>query len=145
MQNIDSIIKEIEEEVVFTHSRLLRRKDGLIIVLCSDNHAYSVNEIKENHEIIKRFSPSKMAFVLNVAGKYTSIEPETKTFIAKGSHKSFIAAEAFVIQNLAQRILAQFYFKINLPIVASEYFTDIKKAETWILKQMKKYNKTNKS
>jgi hypothetical protein len=139
LKKVDSILHDIEEEISFLHSNLKRRKDGLIIVQCADNHAYKVEEIKENHEAIKKLSPGKMAFVLNIAGKYTSIEPETKSFMAKGPHKSFIAAEAFVIQNLAQRILAQFYFKINRPIVPSEYFTDVKKAEAWILRQMKKH------
>lgn len=139
MNNLSDPIEIID----LRHTLLSHRKDGIIVLQCNDNHTYSKEEIIENHETIRKLSPHQKAFVLTIAGRYTSIEPEAKKYTAAGRHESFIGAEAFVIHNLAQRILAQFYFKINKPIVASEYFTDLNKAEKWILQQKINYEKNN--
>jgi hypothetical protein len=126
------------------HSILQLRKDGLILLYCNDNHAYCREEVIENHETIRKICPDEKAFVLNIAGKYTSAQPDAKKYTASGIHVDFIGAEAFVINNLAQRILAQFYFKIYKPKVKSDYFTDFKKAENWLIKQRNNAMKTKK-
>ncbi|MGZ3903521.1 MAG: DUF7793 family protein [Bacteroidia bacterium] len=115
------------------HSVLYKTGNGLIVLNSSDNHIYSVKDVKENHQAIKSLSENQKAYVLNVAGKYTNIEADVREFIAVGPHKNIIAAEAFVIHSLAQKLIANFYFKVNKPVVSSAFFTDIKRAEEWLL------------
>lgn len=118
------------------HSQLTMCEDGIIVLRSRDEHSYTVDDIKENWAAIKDLSGGKKAYVLNIAGKYTTVEAEVREFVSKGAHADFIAAECFVIRSLAQRLLVNFYLRINKPVVATAFFTDESKAEKWLKKLM---------
>ncbi len=114
------------------HTILQLRSDGIVELICNDNHIYETNDIKQNHEGIKTLSEREKALVLNLVGKYTSVSNEAKDFIAKGAHINFIAAEAFVLRSLAHVILARFYIKMNKPKVKTAYFSNENDAVKWL-------------
>lgn len=118
------------------HSHIVLRPDGIIEITGRDLHSYSIDDVKENWAAIKALSKGKKAFVLNLAGKYTSVDSETRDFVSKGPHAEFIAAECFVIYSLPQKLLANFYFKMNKPVVTSAFFVDLYKAEKWLKERM---------
>lgn len=120
--------KKIENQ----HSLLQLRADGIIEITCNDNHIYEVEDIKENHQAIQSLSEKKKSLVLNLVGKYTSLSNDAKDFIAKGTHSSFIEAEAFVLRSLAHVILARFYVKVSKPKVKTAYFSNEKDAVKWL-------------
>lgn len=120
--------KKIENQ----HSLLQLRTDGIVEITCNDNHVYEVEDIKENHRVIQSLSERKKALVLNIIGKYTSLSNDTKDFVAKGTHSSFIEAEAFVLRSLAHVILARFYVKVSKPKVKTAYFSTENDAVKWL-------------
>lgn len=113
------------------HTLVIKRTDGIVVLYCSD-HAYDVEDIKQNHLAIKKLMGAQKAHVLTFASKYSSATNEARAYTSNGPHKDFIAAEAFVIHSLAQRLLASFYIKVSKPIVPAGYFTDSLKAEKWL-------------
>lgn len=119
------------------HSHIVLRPDGIILLTSRDEHCYSIEDIKENWAAISSLCKGKKAYVLSVAGKYTSVDSEVREFVSKGLHAGFIAAECFVIHSLPQKLLANFYFKMNKPVVPSAFFTDRAKAEKWLKERMK--------
>jgi hypothetical protein len=118
------------------HSQLTLRDDGIIILRSVDEHSYTIEDVKQNWNAIKELSPGRKAYILNIAGNYTGVEPGVREFVSKGEHAEFIAAECFVIRSLAQRLLVNFYLAINKPVVATAFFTDEAKAEKWLKKLM---------
>ncbi len=120
------------------HSKISLRDDGIIVIEAKDDHCYSISDVQENWDAIQKLSKGKKAYILNIAGKYTSVDSEVRDFVSKGSHAGFIAAECFVINSLAQKLLANFYFRINKPLVASSFFTEPAKAEKWLKERMAK-------
>lgn len=120
--------KKIENQ----HSLLQLRTDGIVEITCNDSHIYEIKDIEENHQAIQSLSERKKALVLNIIGKYTSLSNDTKDFVAKGAHSSFIEAEAFVLRSLAHVILARFYVKVSKPKVKTAYFSNEKDAVKWL-------------
>lgn len=114
------------------HSVIKLREDGIIEIDCSNNYEYSVNDVKENWAIIKELAKGKKILVFNNMPEFTTASKEAREFVAKGEHKDFIAAEAFVIQSLAQKILGNFYLKINNPVVPAKIFTNKEDAVQWL-------------
>lgn len=116
----------------FDHSLVIYRSDEIVEIICSDNYEYSVADIKENLEYIKSVCGNKKISVLNNLQKFTTVNNEVREFVAKAPHKDFIKAEAFVIHSTGQWLLANFYLKVNKPIVPAKFFKTRNDAEKWI-------------
>lgn len=118
--------------VDLVHSKLVYRSDGLMEIWCDDETVYDVEIISEIiHEIGKLTGNTKCKQII-IAGKYTSITKEAREFAATKPAVEFTLAEAYVIQSLAQRLIANFYMKFSKPLVPTRVFTDREKAEKWI-------------
>lgn len=142
--DLDALVQEPLAVLNLGHSILYKTKNDLIVLKSADNHIYSIKDVQENHEAIRSLCGNQKAYVLNIAGKYTNIEADVRDFIAVGPHANIIAAEAFVIHSLAQKLIANFYFKVNKPIINSAFFTDIGRAEEWLLWRREKDASDNK-
>lgn len=116
------------------HSTITQRNDGIIELHCSDDFTYDVEHIVENQACLKEISKGGKVAVLNFTGHFTSITNAGRKHISDGGHQDYIAAEAFLIHSMIQRMLAGFYMKINKPIVPTAYFSydEKDKAEEWL-------------
>ena len=115
------------------HSVIKLREDGFVEIDCNNNHEYSVEDIKENWAYIKELAKKdKKMLVFSNMPEFTTASKETREFVAQGWHKDFIAAEAFVIQSLGQKILGNFFLNINKPIVPAKVFTNKEDALHWL-------------
>jgi len=117
------------------HTIIYKLKDGTLVIKSADNHTYSVEDIKVIYQVMKDLSDGQKTYNLNVLGEYTGVEPDVRAFSSKGPHKDMVAAETFVISSVAQKILANFYIKIDKPLVKSAFFNNINSAKEWLIKQ----------
>lgn len=126
--------ENIIEKTQLPHTLHIKRSDGIVEIRCMENVQYDVQEVMENHEVLKNFAATGKVLVLNITTKYNLISNEAREYISKGPHKDFIAAEAFLIHSLAQRLLARFYFAVFKPIVPAKYFAfhEKEEAEKWL-------------
>ena len=70
--------------------------------------------------------------IIHVAGECTTVANGVREYLAERSHSGAKLAEAFVIRNLSQRILANFYLRIFRPGCPTEVFSTEEDAEKWI-------------
>lgn len=70
--------------------------------------------------------------IVHIAGKLTTIEDGVREYLSERSRSGLKVAEAFVIQNLNQRILANFYLRIFRPACPSEVFSNEEEAMKWV-------------
>ena len=131
--NIDNLIKNYKSKQELGHSILYQRLDNIIVSVASDNHTYSIADIQENYSVIKRFAGQNKAFILNIVGENTSVEAEVREFSSKGPHADYVDTEVFVINSIAQKLLANFYLKINKSIVRTKFFNKPSEAEKWLI------------
>ena len=135
--------KNIESQQDLGHTLIIKRTDGIIEVHCAHLVNYTVKQVKENHVWIEKFAEGKKALVLTVAGISTHVKPAARNYVGKGPHKHFVAAEAFLFNSFAQRILANLYIAVNKPKVPANFFSfkEKKEAEKWLREQEDASNK----
>lgn len=133
--------EHIEAEIKLEHSHILKRIDGIVEIRCTDDFIYDVQQVKENHHYLKEFAVTEKVLVLSFTEAFTSITNEARAYIAKGYHRDYVAAEAFLIHSLAQRLLANFFVTIGNPIVPVSFFNykDKDVSEKWLLEHRKPF------
>ena len=119
----------------FGHSVIFLREDGIIQLNCNDDVVYEIPQIKENLDCIRKIGKGKKLPVLNISGKYTSASKDAREFTARAEFSiDCISAEAFVVNSVAQKIMANFYLRINKPKVPTAFFNNEKDAIIWLKK-----------
>lgn len=128
--------ENVDVEFKLEHSLILKRSDGIVEIRCADDFTYDLAHIIENHSYLKQLASTEKVLVLNFVEKFTSVTDEARNYVSEGPHKDFIAAEAFLIHSLPQRLLANFFMRISKPIVPAAFFAyhDKASAEKWLLK-----------
>lgn len=114
------------------HTTIFLRDDGIVQLNCSDNFTYDVPQIIENTDVIKKIANNQRVLLLNIAAPHTLVSKEVREYLAVSNHHEFIEADAYVIQSLAQNLLANFYVKINKPNTPTRFFQSTTLAENWL-------------
>ena len=63
---------------------------------------------------------------------FSDVEPEVREWAADSSGNYYTHCDAIVIRNLAQKIMADFYIKINKPKMPTKIFYSTDKAIAWV-------------
>ena len=82
-------------------------------------------------QLREQFGSEKFGIV-HVAGKLTAVDDGIREYLGSASRKHAKFAEAFVIRNLNQRILANFYLRVSRPGCPSEVFNTEDEAVKWL-------------
>lgn len=128
IQNTDYISKKDHGHTIIIHNR-----NNIVEMYCADNFTYEVEHLMENMLYLNEIAKNNQLMILNYVAPYTQISTEARAYLAHGSHKSFIKAEAYCIHSLAQKLLASFFVKIDKPIVPVKFFTKKNDAKKWLL------------
>ncbi len=113
------------------HSDIFLREDGIIQVNTKD-HNYTLQNLKDLNRAQATLCNGKKRPLLVIAEPYGIIENDAREFMATPESIQYSTAEAFVINSLGQKILANFYLKVNKPGVPTRVFNDIRSAEDWL-------------
>jgi hypothetical protein len=70
--------------------------------------------------------------VLVICAESATTNNELLKAISKNSNNPFSKADAFVISSMSQKILANFYIKINTPERPTKFFNSIEDALNWL-------------
>lgn len=117
------------------HSLVRLRTDGIVQINFGDNVELDLKEAVEINEAISEITDGKKALILNIGGKNTSATSTAREFSASPTGLKYTIADAFVVTNLAQKILANFYLSFNKPLVNTKIFDNIDKAIEWLKAQ----------
>ena len=121
-----------QQTVVFSHSRVTKRKDGIVEVLLGDDVCYEICDLKEINKASGELCSYKKHPFLFLAGQFTSISNEARTWGATEEATQLSKAEAYVLKSLAQKIIANFYLSFNKPPVPTKFFSSKMEAEKWL-------------
>jgi len=120
------------DEIDLTHSIIRRREDGILELHASDNHVYSIPDVRANVEAFGKLTHYKKAPVLIIGGSFSSLDNKTRSFMASEESLKYSSAEAFLITSLPQKILINFYIQFDKPLIPTKLFTNREKAEQWL-------------
>jgi len=105
---------------------------GIVKVTFKDHHDFCLHDAKELLEDLKIICFKKSKPILKIPGKYSSIDSETRKFIASIEGMKYSSAEALVTNYLPHLIIGNFYMKINKPVKPTAFFDVEEKAVEWL-------------
>jgi hypothetical protein len=86
---------------------------------------------KVNYHLVK----SKPYTVLASAEELTSFSQEARELVASKKFAGIAIAKALLISGLSQRIIGNFYIRVNKPFIKTKMFTDREEAIHWLREQ----------
>jgi hypothetical protein len=96
-----------------------------------DNSILDIPEQLENLEAIIKVTKNKPTPFVTTAGKNIIITKDARESAIKLEQKSPINANAIVVQNLAYRLIADFFIKVQKPKIPYKIFTNKENAYEW--------------
>lgn len=120
-----------------------------------DDAIFRIYENRIFHATIKKSKKASMEVVKagidfliqNGGGKFyniyefesfSDVDPDVRSWIATDSDHQFTFVDAIVISSFSQKIMADFYLKINKPKMPTKLFLNLESASKWIFEQIDK-------
>lgn len=132
----------------FHKSKLIIEKDiGSSIFRLYENGIYHMT-VKKNEKVTMDFVQKGYDFLDEYGGgpfyniyefdSFSDVDPEVREWAASPANNSYTYIDAIVISNFPQKILADFYIKINKPVKPTRIFYSLEKAFDWVLSEIDK-------
>lgn len=135
MKIIDSekyILETDIKEVLLDFATVSLKKDGIVRVEIMPEIQVSVDQVKQIAFTIKTIGNDKIFPVLILPGKYTIPDEHARKFLASNNSKNNALAEAYVVEALSQKLVANFYMKFHKPQRPTKIFESEKEALEWL-------------
>ena len=122
------ILKEID----VPEASIKLRSDGIVLVHYKKNVTIDADTQFSMRELFKELAPGKKLNYIFSADAGVSFTKDARENSAKSTQDSPIAAYAVIANNLAYRIIANFYLKVNKPKVPFKLFPNTEEALFWL-------------
>lgn len=122
------IIKEIDTPKVY----LALRKDGIGYVLLKDNTELNIELQTELLKLYDELNDKKLTPFIFAAGEGVTITKEARDNATLIEDISALKASAVVVDNLAYRMIANFYLTFNKPKRPYKVFSKREEAIKWL-------------
>lgn len=96
---------------------------------------FGTEDLEEIVELEKEAGGRRLP-VLVVCHPSTTTNIELMQKLSRNKHNPYSAADAFVIHSISQKILANFYLKINRPERPTQFFNNEASALAWLEQYM---------
>lgn len=121
----------LSDNIAFKKFSIKIENDGFYLINVNETEDFTVEDFKllvgAQKEMGERYLPS-----LVLCSENASTDFELLKVIAKNEHNPYSKADAFIIHSLPQRILANFYIKMNNPERPTKFFNNKKDALDWL-------------
>jgi hypothetical protein len=122
-----------QAETDFEFATITLRNDG-IVEFVQKPGVINLSKVKECHAAMDALQVEQPFLLLVIVPSGASATKEAREYAAQESIRNRIKAQAIVLDNVATRIMANFYMKINRPRQPIKIFSDKKQAITWLQK-----------
>lgn len=125
-----SVIEEFETRTV----RARMCSDRIVRVTFKAKAVITLELNRENFEVYKKLSKGKLFPFLFDAEEYVTITSEARKDAIDHEGEIPQTCVAVVVNNIAYKLIADFYKKFHKPSLPYDVFSNYSKAETWCLK-----------
>lgn len=124
---------DTDSTLIYLPGVQIQQPSGCVLVIRYDDElVVNLEMAKQITSEVARFFGTTELGVVHSAGSLTTIEPDVRDYLASNSRYANKIAEAFVVKNLGQRIIANFYLRISRPKCPTEVFTTEEEAVKWV-------------
>lgn len=121
-------------KIELKHSTVFLRADGIVEIQVRENADISEKECVEIKNAYEEILEPKKYPLLHVVGNYVTFDKSAREYSSSEDGLKFSLAEAYVINSLPHKILANFYIRVNKPSVPTKFFGTKQEAVAWLLK-----------
>lgn len=121
----------MKNEIILENSTVRLREDGIMHVHMRPGWQLELSDAVEIVEAEGKLGGGGKFPTLHTMDKYITLGEGVREFSAAEGTK-YTSAEAYVIKSLSQRILGNFYLKVDKPSVPTRLFTDVDNAIEWL-------------
>jgi hypothetical protein len=90
-----------------------------------------LEDIQPGYDFVERNGGGKFYNIFEF-GSFSDLEPEIREWSADPKGNKYTLADAIVVTNLAQKMMADFYVRFNKPPKPTKVFSSFEKAVQWI-------------
>lgn len=123
---------KLVNEIVLEFAKIQLFEPTLVKVEIFGNVIIAYSETKAINDAIGLLSDYKEILLLIVADELAQFDKSANEYSASKEGMQYSIAEAIVVKNLAQKILANFYLSFNKPIKPTKLFSSEKDALDWL-------------
>lgn len=113
-------------------ARISLRKDGIMHVHIKVEIDFQLKHSKEIVAARNKLANGNPYPILYTATKFVLPSKEVREYVASEGRSELVLADAFVINSLPQRLVAQLYRKINRPVRPTRVFESKNDAISWL-------------
>ena len=125
---------ESKGKILLDHSEIFLRKDGIVEILIMESSIIGKDQCIEITNAYKQLLEPKKYPLLHIVKDYVTIDKEAREYSVSEEGLMFSKVEAYVINSLGHKILANFYMKVNRPSVPTQFFRHKEEALKWLTK-----------
>ena len=121
----------LSKKITFSNFEVCINDYGFYLVSVNETEEFSVEDLKKLVLAQQELGGEKLP-VLVLCSEHATTNSDLLTAISKNENNPYSKADAFVIHSMAQKILANFYIKINKPERPTKFFNDKNEAINWL-------------
>jgi len=121
----------LSKKITFSNFEVCISDYGYYLVTVNEKEEFSVEDLKKLVNAQKELGAEKLP-VLVLCSEHATTNSELLQSISKNENNPHSKADAFVIQSMAQKILANFYIKINKTERPTKFFNNKEEAINWL-------------
>ena len=115
-----------------THSRVFLREDDILQIEINEDTYFDVDDVYELLDAAKKIGGGRRFKNLIFPGKGTLVDKDARVLSSSKQGSIYKLADAFVINSLAQQLIANFIIKAGNPAVPTSFFRDEESALKWL-------------
>ena len=123
---------KIVREISITEASVKLRDDGIVLVYYNNNTVLDVPLQIKMADIFNEITKQKKSYFIFNAGENVTITKEARNNALKLEDSTPILASAVVADNLAYRIIANFFIKVQKPKGKYKIVANVEEAVNWI-------------
>lgn len=131
MTSNETLVRVINHELI----TVKLQSDCIVHVYIHPNTEINIPLQNEMIRIYNDLTGGRKAVFLFEAGEFVSITKEARYNAIKMEKDTPTYASAILVKNLGQKIIADFYYKVNRPLQPYRVFSDREKALYWLKEQ----------
>jgi hypothetical protein len=112
------------------------RKDGIVHVHIKNNVTVDI-DCQDEMEIIYWEITKEPRYFIYTAGQFLTFTKEAQRNAKEMEKRVPVIASALIVTNLAQRLIADFYYKMNKPVRPLKVFRNFDKGVEWLIERSK--------
>lgn len=124
------MVEEIRKEDVGCATVELR-EDGIMHIHIKETQTFEMEDSEKVFKLREKMAGGRKAPMIYTCTQFVIPSKEVREFVASEERSGLVLADAFVVNSLPQKLMANIFIKINKPVRPTKVFNNFEAACEW--------------